>query len=233
MGFGKQREERQFDTTSLRHIGRDYIAHAFRWGWAARFCKGKSVLDAGCGVDASLARVLHFPPGVRPARYVGIDYNRAPARYPGDKWASFRWEFDLTARYKELGTFERVVSFEVLEHMSKRDSARYLKACRECLEPNGLLLLSTPVFNGKAAANHIHEYERSELLASFAKAELVPIECFGTFASYPDLKRVAAKEHLKLLEGVRAFYSDDLLACFLAPLYPEASRNNAWILKRG
>ena len=100
------------------------------------------------------------------------------------------------------------------------------------LKPGGMLLLSTPVFNGKAAANHVHEWDIPELATAVMDAGFSIEGRHGTFASYPDIKRVAIPEHLTILEQLRQFYSDEVTACFLAPMYPDQSRNNVWSLRK-
>lgn len=55
---------------------------------------------------------------------------------------------------------------------------------------------------------------------------------FGTFASYPAIKAAMTDTDLDVYERVRSFYGDEVAACFMAPLYPDASRNNAWLLRR-
>jgi hypothetical protein len=106
-----------------------------------------------------------------------------------------------------------------------------LRAFKQHLRPGGTLLLSTPVFDGKAAANHIHEYTVPELRAEVEAAGFYVAERYGTFANARELKKVATPEQLATLEGINRFYSTDVTACFLAPLYPDASRNNVWVLR--
>lgn len=235
------RPARRFDTTSCRPAGyqkivhRDYLAHTFRWGWASRLLKpGMSVLDVGCGPDAQLAHVLSGTNFVHGGRYVGVDYNKTIKGH-GKTWCSTMPEFDFTARHAELGVFDYVVNFEVIEHMQPSDGEPLLRGMRECLKPDtGRLLLSTPVIDPVRgqAANHIHEYRVDELQALIEKCGLAVEKRYGTFASYPPLKKVVTEAERAIWERVREFYGDDVTACFLAPLYPDHSRNNAWILKR-
>lgn len=58
-------------------------------------------------------------------------------------------------------------------------------------------------------------------------------ERYGTFASYRDIGKVATPEHRQVLDDIRQLYSEEVTACFLAPLYPDHSRNNVWVLKAG
>lgn len=236
----KEREPRRFDTTSCRESGyhkivhRDYLAHTFRWGWASRLIQpGMRVLDVGCGPDAPLAHVLSGTNFVHGGEYLGVDYNKSIKGH-GKTWCKTLPEFDFTARYKELGLFDVVVNFEVIEHMEPADGEQLLVGMRECLAATGRLLLSTPVIDPVRgqAANHIHEYRVDELQSLIEKCGLAVEKRFGTFASYPPLKKVVTAEERAIWERVREFYGDDVTACFLAPLYPDHSRNNAWVLRR-
>jgi len=238
------REPRRFDKTALTHkshgefVHRDYLAHCLRWGWAAKMIKlGQSVLDVGCGVEAPLAVVLSNTNFVHGGQYVGVDMNRKIRQGGGRGWCRVIPEFDFTARYKELGLFDIVTNFEVIEHMPKTDGPVLLRAMRECLKPGGRLLLSTPVFNGKAARNHTgpegpREYTVRELQEAIESSGLRVVERRGTFASYHPIKKVLTPAHLEVYEELREFFGDDLMACFLAPLYPDASRNCFWVLER-
>ena len=230
--------DREFDKTSLRRgahgkwVHRDYGAHFFRWGFAGRFVGPTSrVLDVGCGPDVPMIDALTMPRSQVPAAYVGVDMNRRPSKHPTRQWATLLWEFDFTSRFTELGEFDVVINFEVIEHMRKRDGMALLDAMRRCLAPGGRLLLSTPVFNGKAAANHLHEWTIPEMQEAVEDVGLEVVKRHGTFASWNTIKKVCTASEKALLDEVGAFYGGEVLACFLAPKYPDASRNNVWVLK--
>jgi 2-polyprenyl-3-methyl-5-hydroxy-6-metoxy-1,4-benzoquinol methylase len=232
---------RRFDRTQCRApqyeriVHRDYFAHCMRWSWAARLIKMDTrVLDVGCGIDAPLAKVLSGTNFVHGAgRYVGVDMNRGVKGH-GKTWCEVISEFDFTSRYGELGLFDTVTNFEVIEHMLEEDGERLLTAMREVLKPSGRIFLSTPVFYPSvgAAGNHIKEYTIEELDALIARCALKTVKRYGTFASYNPLKKALTPEHLKVYEELREFHGDDIMACFLSPLYPDAARNNFRVLER-
>lgn len=228
----------EFDTTSLTATGhgyrvhRDYAAHFFRWGWTARHLDGTmSVLEVGCGTDCPFVRVAEAYPNNLPQRYVGVDLNPLP-RHPNRRWAEFHGSFNFVERHAELGTFDRVICLEVIEHMERDHGITLLDGIYERLVPGGKLYLSTPVFNGRAAKNHVHEYTVPELRQLLQAAGFKVEKRYGTFASRRDLNRVATREQLALLDAIEELYSTDVSACFLAPLYPDASRNNLWVCGR-
>lgn len=232
--------DRDFDRSSLRAnahgrwVHRDYAAHFFRWGFAGRFVTGDTdVLDVGCGVDCAMIDVLTHPRSNVPRRYVGVDLNRAPQRVPRRGWAEILWEFDVTRRGGELGQFDVVTCLEVLEHMRRADGLRLIAALRDRLrDADSRLLLSTPVFNGKAAANHLHEWTVEELGAALAEAGLDVVRRHGTFASEREVLAVATEAERDLAVRLKKYYSGEVVACFLAPLHPDASRNCVWVARR-
>jgi 2-polyprenyl-3-methyl-5-hydroxy-6-metoxy-1,4-benzoquinol methylase len=235
----KRDETREFDQSYLRNnkhgsrVHRDYAAHFFRWGWATRMIgPDDHVLDVGCGPDLPLCGVLAMGGRYVPARYVGVDLNPLKG---GPGWAELLGDmnFNHLAQDQELNaSFTKVVCFEVIEHMTKEHGVELLKNMHTVLKPGGRLLLSTPVFNGKAAANHVHEWGIDELWEELKNAGFDLVERYGTFASYPDIKRIASVRDMAVLEDLRAYYSDEVTACFLAPLYPDQSRNNVWLLQK-
>jgi 2-polyprenyl-3-methyl-5-hydroxy-6-metoxy-1,4-benzoquinol methylase len=240
------RGAREFDKSSLRangahgkYVHRDYAAHWFRWQHAVRFIRsGMRVLDIGCGQDQMMVRVLCHSLTTVPALYVGVDLNKL------DKKTEIAWtrildEFDFTKRYKELyrmdgAGYDVITCFEVIEHMPKAQGMKLLAGIRECLALDGVALLSTPVYNEKhMAANHLHEYRFEELKESIEKAGLTVDRVVGTFMTSQAVKKVATKEHRALLELLHeTWFSWEVLACFLAPLYPEQASNCCWVLRR-
>ncbi len=233
--------DREFDSTSLRSsahgewVHRDYAAHFFRWGFVGRFIDGtKSVLDVGCGPDVPMMRVMTMPRNVVPQRYVGVDYNPEPRRHPTRGWGELHWNTDFIKDHKKVLKDERfdvVINFEVIEHMAKPQGEKLLAAMRDHLAKDGTILLSTPVFSGKAAANHIHEWTVDEMTESVRKAKLKVTKRFGTFARHHSIKKVASKAELDVFNRIAEYYGGEVMSCFLAPLYPDASSNNIWLLQ--
>jgi len=230
---------RKFDKTSLHEtahgtwIHRDYGAHYFRWGFTGRFVTNATeVLDVGCGPEFALVKALTMPRNTVPKCYVGVDMNKAPRKPIVRQWSEYHWEFDFTARFKELKQkFDLITNFEVIEHMHKEDGEKLLAAMRACLKPDGMILLSTPVFNGHAAANHLHEWEIPELDAAIHRAKLKTVRRFGTFAQLPKIRKAATPEDWSVYKRLSEYYGAEVMACFLAPLYPDVSSNNVWMIK--
>ena len=242
-GSKPQDLERRFDTTQLhesqhgRYVHRDYAAHFFRWGFASRFVESKKtrLLDVGCGQDLPLVKVLAARIQTAPAAYVGVDLNKIPKK-SGIAWVEAIYdEFNFIDRYDEIKIghkkFDLATCFEMIEHMHQEDGFKLLKRIKKLMYDGGRLLLSTPVYDGKKmAANHLKEYTVPELQEIIYAAGWTIEARYGTFASWNDVRRVCTQSEKELLDEVGAFYGGDVLACFLAPKYPDASRNNVWVL---
>lgn len=251
------KEDRLYDGTQLHagHHGyfvhRDYAAHFFRWGFASRWIKpGMRVLDIGSGQDLPLARVISAPnvyPNCKPEIVVCVDWNPIVRNF-NPQWLSVHDQFDFCLNWPQLvGSllqdnqtyvdipeqhFDLITCFEVIEHMDLAAGDQLLQGAYGCLKPGGVFLLSTPVFDGSAAANHIHEYTVEELYHKLIANGWVLRARFGTFASLDVMKRNILPEHQQLVEQLSSYYGNDVLSCFLAPLYPDHSRNNTWVLQR-
>lgn len=237
-----QRDGATFNTTQLKLSGhgkmlhRDYTAHFFRWSFARRLIQPlHRVLDVGCGQELPLYNLLAAGVGgaYRPGLYVGVDLNPV-AKRPAKETVKIYDSFNFIQRWQELqplGPFDYVTCLEVIEHMEPASGATCMAAARELLAADGTALLSTPVFNGQAAENHVHEYTVPELQAAIEAAGLRVERRFGTFMNVTQL-RLVSDEHRRTAEALLAYYDNNAVACFLAPLYPDLARNNLWVLKK-
>lgn len=238
-------EDREFDKTQLHFKSfqfqphKDYLGHVFRWGFGSRHVKrGMSVLDVGCGQDLPFLRSLGGAnPNTIPDLYVGVDLNKIKD-IPKRKWATVLPEFNFIEGYEDLemdyGQFDVIVNFEVYEHICLELSRELLKGMRYMLAPGGKLFFSTPVYcdSFKMARNHINELRKDEVEAELKAAGFKIVEQYGTFGNLRDYKKVATEEEMETYNKLREFYGDDLLGCYLAPKYPEASRNITHVLMR-
>lgn len=254
----KNRDDRDYDTTQLhesghgKSLGRDYSAHFFRWSFARRFITTKdNVLEIGCGQDKPLSKVLTGGACARVNKYVGVDLNKI--KPSESQRLTFIGEFNFVDRYKELlkgehkEGFDVVVHLEVIEHMKVDHGTKLLKACYEALKPGGVMLMSTPCYDGvRHAANHIHEYTVPELGKATVKAGFEIERRYGTFM---DIKHIGKKipkvdedsghddnEINKaasiMREYLSKYYDNDAISCIFAPLYADDARNNLWICRK-
>src|SRR5262249_52993072 len=133
--------------------------HIARYGFAARFARGKRVLDIGCGTGYGVAELAHDA-----ALAVGID----PAAEAFGEARDGRAQL-IRASAAALPfppqSFELVTAFEVIEHLS--DWPHLLEEARRVLCAGGMFLVSTPnrryyaETRARAGPNpfHVHEFE--------------------------------------------------------------------------
>jgi SAM-dependent methyltransferase len=134
--------------------------HRLRYLWAARMVEGKSVLDAGCGTGYG-SRILA---GGEATRVVGVDI--APVAVTESAGSGIEFVAgDVRDLPFELGDFDVIVCFEVIEHIDERERA--MAEFKRVLGPAGLLLLSSPNRAAYPSGNphHVFEYLPEELRA--------------------------------------------------------------------
>lgn len=248
----KKRDDRDYDTTQLREsghgktLGRDYSAHFFRWSFARRFITTKhNVLEIGCGEDKPLSKILTGGASARVKNYVGVDMNKL--KESAAKKLNFIGEFNFVTQHKKLKPhipdgedgFDVIVHYEVIEHMKVEHGRKMLRNCFDLLKPGGVMLMSTPCYDGvRHAANHIHEYTVPELMKATNQAGFEVTERYGTFMDIKHAKKGEGLEPdmqkaVKMMWGELAnYYDNDALSCFFAPLFPDLARNNLWVCKK-
>jgi SAM-dependent methyltransferase len=139
--------------------------HLARDRFAARFCKGAAVLDAGCGTGygtaelADAATVTATDISEEALAYASANFSR-----PGVRFVNAPCE---ALPFGEA-TFDLITAFEVIEHLGRWPDL--LTEARRVLTPAGVLLVSTPnkayyaEMRAKVGPNpfHCHEFEYEE-----------------------------------------------------------------------
>lgn len=245
------RDSRDYDTTQLHEAGhgrtlhRDYSAHFFRWSFARRFIGPQDhVLEVGCGEDKPLSKILTGGAAARVNTYTGVDLNKL--KPSGSQRLTFLGEFNFVERYKELlkarpGGYDVIVHLEVIEHMKVEHGRNMLKAMLACLKPNGVMLMSTPCYDGvRHAANHIHEYTVEELQKMTEKVGFVVEQRFGTFMDIKHIKKSKPEKYTdSLMKSIRdvavelaEYFDNDAISNIFGPLFPDHARNNLWVCRK-
>jgi 2-polyprenyl-3-methyl-5-hydroxy-6-metoxy-1,4-benzoquinol methylase len=162
-----------------------YANHIQRYKFAAQILAGDStgkVLDAACGVGYG----AHFLATRGVAQVVAVDNN-------SDALESARKDFSdpsiqfvqddchTLAAVKRHAPFDAIVSFETLEHLPRPDD--FLRACHDCLDDPGLLIISTPnasVYAGEAKWQfHEKEYTAPQFESLLVAAGFCDVTLFG------------------------------------------------------
>ncbi len=140
--------------------------HFARYAFAARLCRRKRVLDAGCGAGYGAAELARHA-----SQVTGVDNSNdaivfAAERYPLPNLA-FQ-QADCTALPFADGAFDLVTAFEVIEHLENWRG--FLAETRRVLAADGQLIVSTPnrLYYAESRKEtgpnpyHVHEFEFEE-----------------------------------------------------------------------
>jgi len=100
---------------------------------------GMRVLDIGCGWGG-FARYAAETYGVE---VVGITVSGAQVRLARERCRGLPVSIELMDYRKLEGTFDRIVSVGMFEHVGERNYQAYMKVIQRCLAPDGLFLLHT------------------------------------------------------------------------------------------
>lgn len=248
---------KNYNTTDLspdkafeRHVfHRDQFAHYLRWTYILKEAKiGESIVDFGCG-QANLLEVL-YRNMFKQKEYIGIDIRektieRAAEKFTNVPWAKF-FVADLVKNHMDFSQFnaDKVCAFEVLEHVGKQNVHTFLENFKACGHDNATYYLSTPNYNPcvGAAKNHIYdsgdgrgidvqEFDHWEL-EDILSQHFTIVKKFGTFASVKDYKPLMNEWQIKMYNALKEYYDNHFLANIMAPMFPDASRNTLWVLKR-
>lgn len=139
-----------------------FVAHLSIYHFFSSFCRGKDVLDAGCGTGYGAALLAERGA----ASVVGFDLDRRSVRYARRHYGSPAVRFEVRdgeAPALPAGAFDVVVCSNMMEHL--RDPASFLHATALALRPAGVLLAAVPpiVSAGDAAGQEAIPYHRSNL----------------------------------------------------------------------
>jgi O-antigen biosynthesis protein len=115
--------------------------HLHRYLWAAKLVEGKRVLDLGSG-EGFGASILADTAG----EVVGVDVDERTVEHARLNWSSPQVSFELGSALDlsafDEGSFEAVVAFELIEHLSEQE--RVLAEIARVLSSDGVLIISTP-----------------------------------------------------------------------------------------
>jgi 2-polyprenyl-3-methyl-5-hydroxy-6-metoxy-1,4-benzoquinol methylase len=145
-----------------------WYEHLHRYALAAHFCRNARTLDAACGEGYGAALLAKSATSVEGVDISEKAIDHARARYGNLKSLKFQ-QADCTRLPFADNEFDRVVSFETLEHLAEQD--QLLAEFRRVLKPDGYLLLSSPdkaIYTDKQGSSnefHVKELYRDELEA--------------------------------------------------------------------
>lgn len=132
-----------------------YFEHLARYLFASQFTDKKNVMDAGCGVGYG-AKILVNEGKAK--NVVAIDISDKAINYAQKKYSHDNIQYvvdDLINLTKiESKTINVVVCFEVIEHLKQQD--QLLSNFKRVMQPNGILVISTPNKENYQSGNPFH-----------------------------------------------------------------------------
>jgi cyclopropane fatty-acyl-phospholipid synthase-like methyltransferase len=253
-------KKKHYNTTDLdpestfeRHVfHRDFLAHFHRWSHILKVAKKDDIIvDFGCG-SANLAEVL-YRNRFKPKKYTGFDIREKTIAIAKKKFEKVPWvhlrtadllDDDLDMGWSSLNA-DKVVSFEVIEHVGKQNVDTFLQNFRDCGHSDATYYLSTPNYDEKVGAADNHTYDsgdgRGKAVQEFEHLELKHhiekyfeiADMYGTFASVKDYKKLMNPAELQIYTRLSQYYDSNVVSNLMAPLFPSQSRNTLWVLKQG
>ena len=151
--------------------GEIWTEHWHRYHFAARWVRGRRVLDVACGEGYGAALL-----GRHAAHVTGVDLSGEAIAHANRAYASANVEFieaSCTRIPMPDASFDAVVSFETIEHIDAQEE--FLAEAARVLKPDGVMILSCPnkleYSDKRQFANefHVKELYREELAALVAR----------------------------------------------------------------
>ena len=158
----------RFTPECVREI---WYEHWHRYAFAANLVGGARVLDLACGEGYG-----SFLLAGQAGHVTGVDISRQAIDHARGRYQRENLEFVVGSAAdipSEDNAFDRVVSFETLEHLAEQENM--LAEFRRVLRPDGLLIISSPdraVYTDQAGYHnefHVRELYRDELEALLAR----------------------------------------------------------------
>lgn len=141
----------------------NFVNHFKVYRFASQFCKGKDVLDVGCGTGYGSSYLAASARSV-----AGIDISRTAVRYARRRYRDSQARF-LCMNAESLRfpnrSFDFLISTENFEHLG--DQRASLREASRVLRDDGMLLLATPnheMFTAVENPYHTHELQFEELV---------------------------------------------------------------------
>ena len=131
------------------------VDHLSRYIFALSLCRGKTVLDAACGLGYGAAMMANN--GAE--KVIGVDNSATAIESAAKRYAGQNVSFEVADLEQPLplaeSSFDLIVSFETLEHLEQTQSA--LDNLARVLSEDGILIISVPGENDAQSDNPYHK----------------------------------------------------------------------------
>ena len=159
----------RFTPECVREI---WYEHFHRYALAAHWCTNLRTLDAACGEGYGASILARTAGAVEAVDISAEAIEHARKRYGHFENINYQVADCTSLRFAD-NEFDRVVSFETLEHLAEQD--QLLAEFRRVLKPDGVLILSSPdkaVYSDQQESSnefHVKELYRDELEALISR----------------------------------------------------------------
>ena len=196
-----------------------YLMHIKSYDFALPFCRGKRVLDIGCGKGYGVCRIAD-----ECTEIVGIDIDIEAISFAQEHFSLPNTSY-RTVKPAEIEplpfddcSFDTIISFQVIEHVF--DMKAYLSEIRRILRPGGIFVCATPdrttrLFPFQKPWNYEHVTE-------FTKAEFKHV--LQTHFSEPEIFRMGGTQGVLDIEVARTKQLRLILLPVTLPIIPECVR---------
>lgn len=173
------------------------MAHRARYLFAGEICRGKKVLDFGCGAGYGSQMLSKVADTV-----LGVDISREAVEFAQNHYRAQNLKYlvgEIDALVSGPDRFDTVVCFEVIEHLE--EPQKFLKKLALTMTGSGQLIISTP--NGKDEKNpyHHHGWDADEF-AGLLSADFRDIKLFGQGSSQEiEIFRESERQALQMAES--------------------------------
>jgi len=144
-------------------VSRDFVvlAHVQRYLWVQPYLSNLVCLDAGCGAGYG----THFLAVNGVNKMVGVDISYEAIKYDKSEFKAANLEFkqmSVTKLEFVSDSFDAVISFDVLEHLTEVDQRKFIAEVARVLKPVGAAYIGCP--NAKRTVSLTNPFHLRELL---------------------------------------------------------------------
>ncbi len=147
-----------------------------RYYWAGAYCRGKDVLEAGCGPGQGLGFIAGLARSLTAGDF-SQDIVDLARRHYGDRIKLRR--FDAQDMPFDDDSFDVVILFEAIYYLPS--AARFVEECERVLRPGGKVLISSAnkdLYDHNPSPHAHASYGTTELSELF-RSQGFSVQCFG------------------------------------------------------
>ncbi len=194
-------------------------------------CSGSEIIcEFGC-IDGSLIE-LRYRNKVAPSRYIGLCNDEKITTAVKTTWGDLPWVNLVTAKLTDGGDdysafinigADAVVAPNVPVNLTVVDFLHYLQNFYLSGHQDAVYTLRLPKSTDLLSEQHI---------VSVINTYFEVINKFGMGGSITDFIPVMSGNQLQMFEGLKTYYSLEMVSAYMSPLFPELCPQHLWKLKR-